>query len=154
PATSTAAAGIGTVTTTTSRAAHAIRRRGVVRPGLIIAPSPSDMKRASPARIARHGRACGVDHDQLATRLDADDRSGRRLGVFWHTQGSGRSFSMVIFSQKIFRRFPAYFPPAPGVHGSLSARLIRLRHDGWKCAPAPASINVKKSVRMAYRVLQ
>jgi type I restriction enzyme R subunit len=30
----------------------------------------------------------------------------RRLGVFWHTQGSGKSFSMVFFSQKILRRLP------------------------------------------------
>ncbi|MFQ5455925.1 MAG: type I restriction endonuclease subunit R [Nitrospirota bacterium] len=28
-----------------------------------------------------------------------------RLGVFWHTQGSGKSFSMIFFSQKILRRF-------------------------------------------------
>lgn len=27
-----------------------------------------------------------------------------RLGVFWHTQGSGKSFSMVFFSQKILRK--------------------------------------------------
>ena len=28
-----------------------------------------------------------------------------RLGVFWHTQGSGKSFSMIFFSQKIMRKF-------------------------------------------------
>ncbi|HNZ59115.1 MAG TPA: type I restriction endonuclease subunit R [Syntrophorhabdaceae bacterium] len=28
-----------------------------------------------------------------------------RLGVFWHTQGSGKSFSMVFFSQKVMRKF-------------------------------------------------
>jgi type I restriction enzyme R subunit len=27
-----------------------------------------------------------------------------RLGVFWHTQGSGKSYSMVFFSQKIHRK--------------------------------------------------
>lgn len=27
-----------------------------------------------------------------------------RLGVFWHTQGSGKSFSMVFLSQKVFRK--------------------------------------------------
>jgi len=32
-------------------------------------------------------------------------RAGR-LGVFWHTQGSGKSFSMVFFSQKILRKLP------------------------------------------------
>ncbi len=29
-----------------------------------------------------------------------------RLGVFWHTQGSGKSFSMVFLSQKVFRKIP------------------------------------------------
>ena len=29
-----------------------------------------------------------------------------KLGVFWHTQGSGKSLSMVFFSQKILRRIP------------------------------------------------
>ncbi len=27
-----------------------------------------------------------------------------RLGVFWHTQGSGKSFSMSFFSQKVLRK--------------------------------------------------
>lgn len=40
----------------------------------------------------------GVSKDVLGAR--------RRLGVFWHTQGSGKSFSMVFFSQKILRRLP------------------------------------------------
>lgn len=29
-----------------------------------------------------------------------------RLGVFWHTQGSGKSYSMIFFSQKILRKCP------------------------------------------------
>jgi len=29
-----------------------------------------------------------------------------KLGVFWHTQGSGKSFSMVFFSQKVLRKMP------------------------------------------------
>ena len=29
-----------------------------------------------------------------------------KLGVFWHTQGSGKSYSMVFFSQKVLRRVP------------------------------------------------
>lgn len=28
-----------------------------------------------------------------------------RLGVFWHTQGAGKSFSMIFFSQKILRKY-------------------------------------------------
>ena len=29
-----------------------------------------------------------------------------RLGVFWHTQGSGKSLSMVFFTQKVLRTIP------------------------------------------------
>ncbi|MBC7961526.1 MAG: type I restriction endonuclease subunit R, partial [Steroidobacteraceae bacterium] len=29
-----------------------------------------------------------------------------RLGVFWHTQGSGKSYSMVFFAQKVLRSLP------------------------------------------------
>jgi type I restriction enzyme, R subunit len=33
-------------------------------------------------------------------------RGRRRLGVFWHTQGSGKSLSMVFFTRKILRKLP------------------------------------------------
>lgn len=33
------------------------------------------------------------------------NRDGK-LGVFWHTQGSGKSFSMVFLTQKILRKIP------------------------------------------------
>jgi type I restriction enzyme R subunit len=29
-----------------------------------------------------------------------------RLGVFWHTQGSGKSYSMVFFTEKVIRKVP------------------------------------------------
>lgn len=32
-----------------------------------------------------------------------------RLGVFWHTQGSGKSFSMIFFSQKVLRKIPGNY---------------------------------------------
>lgn len=32
-----------------------------------------------------------------------------RLGVFWHTQGSGKSFSMIFLARKIFRKFQGDF---------------------------------------------
>jgi len=28
------------------------------------------------------------------------------LGVFWHTQGSGKSYSMIFFAQKVLRKLP------------------------------------------------
>ncbi|MCB0476752.1 MAG: type I restriction endonuclease subunit R [Crocinitomicaceae bacterium] len=39
---------------------------------------------------------------------DREDREGK-LGVFWHTQGSGKSYSMVFFARKIFRKFSGNF---------------------------------------------
>lgn len=32
-----------------------------------------------------------------------------RLGVFWHTQGSGKSYSMVLFTEKVRRHVPGNF---------------------------------------------
>jgi type I restriction enzyme R subunit len=34
---------------------------------------------------------------------------GGKLGVFWHTQGSGKSFSMVFYTRKIFRKLAGNF---------------------------------------------
>ena len=36
-------------------------------------------------------------------KLSQEDK--QKLGVFWHTQGSGKSYSMVFFCQKIHRKF-------------------------------------------------
>jgi type I restriction enzyme R subunit len=32
-----------------------------------------------------------------------------KLGVFWHTQGSGKSFSMIFYARKILRKLGAHF---------------------------------------------
>ena len=32
-----------------------------------------------------------------------------RLGVFWHTQGSGKSYSMAFFTEKVRRSMPGNF---------------------------------------------
>jgi type I restriction enzyme R subunit len=32
-----------------------------------------------------------------------------RLGIFWHTQGSGKSFSMIFYARKIFRKVTGNF---------------------------------------------
>src|SRR4051812_24796937 len=32
-----------------------------------------------------------------------------RLGVFWHTQGSGKSYSMAFFAEKVRRKVPGNF---------------------------------------------
>src|SRR5690606_23882094 len=34
---------------------------------------------------------------------------GGKLGVFWHTQGSGKSFSMIFYARKIIRKVPGNY---------------------------------------------
>ena len=43
---------------------------------------------------------------QHISGLPPTDPEAGRLGVFWHTQGSGKSISMIYFAQKIFRKIP------------------------------------------------
>lgn len=43
----------------------------------------------------------------LEGKISNEDR--QKLGVFWHTQGSGKSYSMVFLTQKMHRKIPASF---------------------------------------------
>jgi type I restriction enzyme, R subunit len=52
--------------------------------------------------IAKNHQYLGVNNAMQAV-ADIKNRQGR-LGVFWHTQGSGKSFSMVLLTQKILRK--------------------------------------------------
>ncbi len=45
----------------------------------------------------------------LAEALKQIETNKGRLGVFWHTQGSGKSYSMVFFSRKVLRKIPGNF---------------------------------------------
>lgn len=42
-----------------------------------------------------------LEHDASGT----DTTNKGKLGVFWHTQGSGKSYSMIFFTRKVFRKF-------------------------------------------------
>ena len=53
--------------------------------------------------LARNHQYLGVNE---AVRAYADRKlRGGKLGVFWHTQGSGKSYSMLFLAQKIRRKF-------------------------------------------------
>ncbi|MEX8547156.1 MAG: type I restriction endonuclease subunit R [Mucilaginibacter sp.] len=41
----------------------------------------------------------------LHDKENTDQANKGKLGVFWHTQGSGKSYSMIFFSRKVFREF-------------------------------------------------
>ena len=52
--------------------------------------------------LAKNHQYLGVNN-AIDTFRQVDKTKGR-LGVFWHTQGSGKSYSMIFFSQKILRK--------------------------------------------------
>jgi type I restriction enzyme R subunit len=55
--------------------------------------------------LARYHQYFGVNAAMVA--LERIRESGhKQLGVFWHTQGAGKSLSMLWFTQKVLRRVP------------------------------------------------
>ena len=54
--------------------------------------------------VAKNRQYLGVNN-AIEAVYDAKAREGK-LGVFWHTQGSGKSLSMLWFTQKVLRRQP------------------------------------------------
>lgn len=55
-------------------------------------------------KIAKNHQYLGVNKAINAVRKLGTNKG--RLGVFWHTQGSGKSISMIFFAQKILRKLP------------------------------------------------
>lgn len=53
--------------------------------------------------ISQNHQYLGVNN-AIASMLEARKRGHGRAGVFWQTQGSGKSFSMVFFAQKVLRK--------------------------------------------------
>jgi type I restriction enzyme, R subunit len=53
--------------------------------------------------IGQNHQFLGVNN-AIASMLEARRRGHGRAGVFWQTQGSGKSFSMVFFAQKVLRK--------------------------------------------------
>ncbi len=59
-------------------------------------------------KLAKNHQFLGVNRaiiEVIKSKDRPEDVAGR-LGVFWHTQGSGKSLSMVFFCQKILRTVP------------------------------------------------
>jgi type I restriction enzyme R subunit len=61
--------------------------------------------------IAQNHQFIGVNHAlaQFEERNAKPAAQRGKLGVFWHTQGSGKSFSMVFYVRKIFRKLTGNF---------------------------------------------
>lgn len=67
-------------------------------------------ERETPDAFDREGQA--VARRQTTRELPLIERAHEdlgRLGVFWHTQGSGKSYSMVFFAEKVRRVVPGNF---------------------------------------------
>ena len=54
--------------------------------------------------IAKNHQYLGVNNTIKALQQIREKQG--RLGVFWHTQGSGKSYSMMFFAQKVLRQIP------------------------------------------------
>jgi type I restriction enzyme R subunit len=66
--------------------------------------------------IAKNHQFLGVNNAiqnfdfRLKQDKDGTDTENKgKLGVFWHTQGSGKSYSMIFFTRKVFRNFTGNF---------------------------------------------
>jgi type I restriction enzyme, R subunit len=59
-------------------------------------------------KIAKNHQYLGVNRaiSEVGRVAQRPEGEAGRLGVFWHTQGSGKSLSMVFFTQKILRTVP------------------------------------------------
>lgn len=57
--------------------------------------------------IAKNHQYLGVNN--LMSSVEDRKRKNGKLGVFWHTQGSGKSYSMVFFVRKVKRKLTGNF---------------------------------------------
>ena len=67
--------------------------------------------------VSRYFQFLGVN--RAFERIEHRDENSGRLGVFWHTQGSGKSYSMIFLSQKVFRK----------LHGNFTFLLVTDRKE-------------------------
>lgn len=67
--------------------------------------------------IAKNHQYLGVNN--LMKNVETREALKGKLGVFWHTQGSGKSYSMVMFVRKVKRK----------LHGNFTFLVITDRED-------------------------
>ena len=67
--------------------------------------------------IAKNHQFIGVNN--LMNSFNNREKLQGKLGVFWHTQGSGKSYSMVMFARKVKRK----------THGNFTFLIVTDRED-------------------------
>lgn len=75
-------------------------------------PMPDLRRAADPAQIQNGKLLATADReasDELLPLVKRSNPDFGRLGVFWHTQGSGKSYSMAFFAEKVRRVVPGNF---------------------------------------------
>ena len=65
----------------------------------------SELKSGRAKIVSQNHQYLGVN-SAIAASMKAHAAGHGRGGVFWHTQGAGKSYSMVFFAQKILRKIP------------------------------------------------
>jgi type I restriction enzyme, R subunit len=72
-------------------------------------------------KAAKNHQFLGVNRaiTRLVELRESNESARKRLGVFWHTQGSGKSLSMVFFTQKVLRK----------LHGNWSFVIVTDREE-------------------------
>ena len=63
-----------------------------------------DVENGTAKILAKNHQYLGVN--KAFQRFKNGEITNGQAGVFWHTQGSGKSISMIMFSQKILRKIP------------------------------------------------
>jgi len=61
-----------------------------------------EIKKGTAKVIAKNHQYLGVNN--AVDALKGIRKNQGKLGVFWHTQGSGKSYSMIFFSKKVLRK--------------------------------------------------
>lgn len=76
---------------------------GILENYILFDESKGEIKKIIPRYFQYYGVNKAFAHVQNRKQLDG------KLGVFWHTQGSGKSYSMVYLSQKVLRKLHGNF---------------------------------------------
>ena len=69
---------------------------------LILSDTKGALEKIASSLPSTSGRGAGGEGGETMSVKRRGPKNG--IGVFWHTQGSGKSFSMVFFAEKVFRK--------------------------------------------------
>lgn len=108
-------------------------------------------------------KLAGKNHQYLGANnaieaLKQIENNKGKLGVFWHTQGSGKSISMIFFAQKIFRKIPGNWTfvvvtDRKALDGQIYKNFANTGVVTEKQAQATSSANLKRLLSEDHRYI-